>query len=340
MIASAVKGVFQDLQARAAGEAGGSDVGYFVEEQLNSSLRMFLGVSNEGKLALILVPKKSNVPPAPVRLASLSVDFGRQCGLISVSGTEMLRVTVIQCTSTESAQADVFASMCSSMLQSLAGSTTERDVASNIDAWAALFWQLQQRVDTDVVGICGELMVIAASGDPKSWVSAWHSNPNDVIDFEFQTPSLSVEVKAARSAKRLHTLSLMQSLGTGAHSQLLASVPVTFSQSGRTVASLVREVVDRLDGAALQLKLWDVLGATCGNSLDDVLARTVDVDAGIAGVRIFSMRDVPSPTIQEPLPPQVVRIQFSVDLTDIHGMSLSEFEAPYGFGPGQLGAPT
>jgi hypothetical protein len=332
MIASAVRGVFQDLQARAEGETGGSDVGYFVEEQFSSSLRMFLGVSNEGKLALILVPKKSNVPPAPVRLASLSVDFGRKCGLISVSGTEMLRVTVIQCISTESAQADVFASMCSSMLQSLAGSTTERDVASDIDAWAALFWQLQQSVDTDVVGICGELMVIAASGDPESWVSAWHSDPNNVIDFEFQTPSLSVEVKAARSTKRLHTLSLTQSFGTGARDPFLASVPVTFSQSGRTVASLVGEVADRLSDATLQLKLWDVLGATCGSSLDDVLARTLDVDTGIAGVRILAMGDVPVPIVQQPLPPQVVRVQFSVDVTEIHGMSANDFEAQYGFG--------
>ncbi|WP_172582890.1 PD-(D/E)XK motif protein [Subtercola boreus] len=317
MIHGDVLRVFDLLEGRAHNASEGTESGYFVEIARADRPGIYLGVSQAGEKTFIVTSEQSQVPPPPLRLASIAVDYGIECQLREATSSRLVRVTVIRCLANEPGIIDVFTAMCAVLANSFNDRVTEREVAEELRRWSTLFWRLQERVETDVVGISGELVAIAASPNPDLWISAWHSRPNDLLDFIFDEAQVSVEVKATRSGKRRHTFSLDQIQTTGSLSRYVASVPVQFAESGESLADLIREISDRLNNDTSRLKLWEALSQVCGAGLEDVLARKFDVLAAKAGLAFFSADDIPSPVVERPFPTGVSRVSFHVDLDGV-----------------------
>jgi hypothetical protein len=327
VIPSVVATVLNRLSERSEASAESTSDGYFVEPIEGSEGSRFFALSTHGEFAIVIKTQASKVPPAPVKLAAFNVDFGKECILIGNSSEEELRVTVVRCTTNERSLLDAFITMCGALADSLHIVSTEREVFDAVSHWSALFWRLQQRVDTDVVGLCGELVAIWSASNPDGWVQAWHARPNNLLDFEFQSSGCAVEVKATRSSKRQHTFGLEQVRGQPAERTFVASVPIFFVDSGMAVGDLVRDLLDRLLDDQSRHRLWDILSSTCGSGLEGVLSRTFDLGVAETGLRFYAASDIPTPVVELPLPRFVTQVKFAAILDDIPYVARAKMEA-------------
>lgn len=285
---------------------------------------VYFGSSLAGEPCLIVVAAPSQTPPPPLRLAGLTADYGVRSVLSEAAHEVTVRVSVVRCTATENAIIEVFAALCSGFIEGLAARPSEHELADELARWSGLFWRLAQRVDTDIVGLAGELIAIRSGKDTDRWVRAWHKNPNELIDFEFEDAGVTVEVKATRGSTRMHQISLAQLDVPHGEERFFASVLVEFGDGGLPIGEVVRELLDRLSDDGLRVVFWDVLARSCGSGLEDVLARRLHTEKAAASLAFFRADDLPAPRVELPLPPGVSSVKFISDFTNAEACSNPE----------------
>jgi hypothetical protein len=315
-----------DRLLRRAVEGGAPADGYVVESVDSTEGARLLGCSGSGEFALLVISTRSRPPQAPLRLAGLAADFGVNCMLNDGGSEREVRVSALRCTTTDKSVSDLFATVCVAVAAALSARPTEKDFADEIGRWSSLFWRLSQKVDTDVVGLAGELVVMSGSRVGDRWVEAWHVDPNELVDFDFPGCPLSVEVKATRGRTRQHPLSLAQAAALG-HGQFFASLHVEISDSGESVGDVVRDISDGLNSNGARLALWSVITRTCGEALDEILSRRFEVNKARASLRFYRADSVPAPTVELPLPKGVSRIKYTADFNEAIEVSRDEVEA-------------
>lgn len=303
----------QRLADRARTAEAGSDA-FLVESAGETHAFAFFGLSPHGEPCLIVLASPSQTPPPPIRLAGISVDHGIQAVLTEGTNDLAVRVSVVRCTSAEELSIEVFAALCTGFVQRFASRPTEQELSDEIARWSGMFWRLAQPVETDVVGLAGELITISSDNDVDRWVRAWHRTPNELIDFEFVEWGLAVEVKATRGRMRRHQISLSQLDVPDGERRYFASVLLEFGDGGTPLGDLVRELLDRLSDDELRVMLWDILARTCGKGLGDVLSRRVHLAKATESVAFFESADVPTPIVSRPLPDGVSSVKFTADL--------------------------
>ena len=305
---------FESLSARASN--GTVPAGGYVVEHFDTSKEfLYLGCSEEGELALVVATDVSLVPPRPLRLAALSADFGLNCALEDGGGLQIVRVSVLRCTASERSTGELFATVCGAIAESLSQPPSELEFADLIARWSSLFWRLGQRVETDVVGLAGELVVLRQAQNVDEWLQAWHAQPTDTLDFEFVPSRAAVEVKTTRGSERKHPVSLAQVAEPRLSNRFFASVLVQLNDSGELLGDIVRDIADRLDADASRLRLWDILTKTCGDGLSDTLMRRLDVDKAARSLAFFRAQDIPLPLVDQPIPAGVSAIKFTSDFS-------------------------
>lgn len=321
--AGLVVSAFDNLLERVTAGTVPTD-GYAIEHVDPSKEFLYLGCSQAGELAFIVVTTISTVPPSPLRLAALSADFGLNCELNDGNGVQTLRVSVLRCTAIERSTGELFATVCGALAESILRQPTEREFAELIARWSSLFWRIGQRVETDVVGLIGELIVLRQAREIETWVQAWHAQPTDVLDFDFVGSKVTVEVKATRGSERKHPVSLAQVAEPGLDDRLFASVLVEINDSGYLIADLVRGISDRLTTDKSRLLLWEILAKTCGQGLDDVLSRRIDVEKATWSLAFYRAKDIPIPLLEQPMPDGVSGLKFTSDFSLATRLSASE----------------
>ena len=106
------------------------------------------------------------------------------------------------------------------------------DIPARIAGFIELFRGLTRQVpDADVIGLWGELALIAYSRRPEVVAEAWHADPADVVDFELDDTRL--EVKTTRDPARTHWFSREQLAVAELSDVTLASLIAVASKSGR-----------------------------------------------------------------------------------------------------------
>ena len=317
---------FDSLLVRAS-DGAVPTAGYVVEHFDASKDFLYLGCAENGELALVVTTVMSRVPPRPLRLAALSADFGLNCELNDGSGPRSVRVSVLRCTGTELSTRELFATVCGALAESMSGPPSEIEFAELITQWSSLFWRIGQRVDTDVVGLAGELIVLRQSQNIDNWLNAWHAQPTDTLDFEFVESRASVEVKTTRGAQRKHPVSLEQVAEPRLNKRFFASVLVELNDSGDLLGDVVRDLADRLHSDTSRLRLWDILTKTCGEGLSGFLSRRLDVEKAVRSLAFFRARDIPLPLVNQPIPAGVSAIKFTSDFSLADEVSATDVDA-------------
>lgn len=295
---------------RTSANATAQAAGAFLAERVDSTSSLFLARSAEGESTLV-VASVGGSPIAPLRLAGLYADYGVDCTLIEPGQSTSLRATVIRNPRAASASADLFAALCASLIHVLPPNPTDEDVATEISRWSRLFWRLAQPATPELLGLAGELVVIAESNDIERWVSAWHRSPNDRFDFFFHRRDIAVEVKATSRDRRLHEISLSQIATVGEDGRFFVSLRIV--QGATPLGELVRTISERLSDSAV-IAFWDVLTQTCGAGLDEALKFSVDHSIARSTLRYYYASTVPRPEVSMPLPVGVTNVRFTSDL--------------------------
>ena len=145
-----------------------------------------------------------------------------------------------------------------------------------------------------LLGLIGELTVLAAAPNLELALRAWHTEGDDRYDFSWDSRRL--EVKATTSTVREHQFTSRQLPALHGIEVWVASVQIAEVEVGTTIAKLFEELAADLSVDAVK-KLSSVITQTAG--LPPGLLQTPIFDLGSTkrGVRLFVDHNVPTPLL-------------------------------------------
>lgn len=172
------------------------------------------------------------------------------------------------------------------------------DIPARIAGFVELFRGLaRQPPDANVVGLWGELALIAYSDRPEVLAQAWHVDPADVVDFEYE--GMRLEVKTTRDPARTHWFSRDQLAISSLAGVSVCSLVAVASKSGQTVGDL-------LDRAAQRLSRWPNLAEHVVAVASRYVGEAVETSdlrfehrPTLRSLRVIAFQDVPAVDVHD-----------------------------------------
>lgn len=249
----------------------------------------------------------------PIRLKNLDVRFSIFCYVdYCKSGWEKKKFTVIRCLRPDRETIHYFFSICETLVGIIGVNPNQNELASAVNQLAAIFRKLDKMPTGKVIGILGELLIIWQSSDPIQTISSWRVQ--DSARYDFSDGNFHLEVKAAAGSTRKHNFSYDQCNPQAGTLVLVASLFTERSPKGVTLAGLIVQIEERLNGDSDSLfKLHDTIATTLGSALPEALGFVFDLERSISSVRFFNVLDIPA--LREPLPFGIYQVRFTSDLS-------------------------
>lgn len=240
-------------------------------------------------------------------------DSGSRVGSGPAGGQAREEVlTVVTCTASEPQVQEYFLHVCETVVRIVGPIPTQSRIVEVVQRLIDLFQRITRPSSRSVVGLIGELYVIARSRDPAQAVRAWRSADNDHFDFALE--DLRLEVKASSERVRAHYLSAEQCQPPPGTVGVLASLFIEITGGGMSVQELLRAIEARLAANSdLVLKLQEIVAETLGQALPVALHIRFDERLAQASLQLYDLATVPG--IRENIPVEVTQVRFRADLS-------------------------
>lgn len=198
------------------------------------------------------------------------------------------------------------------------------DVERTLDGITTLFSALSRAPKQSVQGLWAELAIVAWAHSPGVAISTWHSEPTDIHDFALGAHRL--EVKSTLSNLREHHFRLDQLGATTIGETVIASLMLQQASHGVSVFDLVEQIGVLVGHEALE-RVETIVAESLGRDWREADADDVrfDLDATKQTLRFYRAGDVPS--VPQPLPVGIKRVQFVADLSNACELPLEEARA-------------
>jgi hypothetical protein len=184
-----------------------------------------------------------------------------------------------------------------------------------VDAIARLVEILQQLARPprrSIIGLYGELTVIAVSHDPIACLSAWRTDVDDRFDFSLADARL--EAKATSERTREHTFSFEQCTPPRGTHAIIASMFVEPNGGGQSVQGIIAEIISRVGSdQQARLKLQSTIANSLGSSLLSALSMCFDEALARSSLSFFDAHAIPA--IRTSIPAGVGHVRFRSDLS-------------------------
>lgn len=284
----------------------------FTAISLSTDRKDFLAKGSDGTpIFLLHDASKAQYCPS-VQFRYLTAQFHATCRVHTDDKDLQDQFALVSCDSTVTDLHEIFVRCFSAAIEELPTNSGTRELNNCIQKLVDLFRALSHPSGKDVLGLWGELYVIANSGNIVSAVASWHEDPFDRFDFSWEQGCL--EVKASMRAARLHTFALEQLMnptkGIGYVTSLLLQ-PLSGGLGLIDLANLIEKEVSH--SPMLKLKLWNNLAKALGGDFSEKLDKRFDISYAERNFIVYAMDDVPRP--EKPSDPRVVAIRFTADLT-------------------------
>ena len=287
------------------------DPGSYHVRQLPGSPVFYAGRDALGT-ATLLVRTVGAGRMVPLKLAGIEARFSVPCHVEEPSGVQRTEsLTVVMCLSHEREVEGYFAWVVDLLVSVLGPLPTSAAVASAINELVDLFQKLRRPPRKPVVGLIGELLVIASARNPSAAITAWRMDTDERYDFSAQ--NLRVESKASTTRSRSHFLSAEQADPPPGTVGLLASAFIEQASGGTSLAQFLDVIEARLPGHADVSRLRGIVADTLGVDLPGAFDWTFDLAGARSSLAWFDLRTVPA--IRAPVPLGVSGVRFVTDLS-------------------------
>jgi hypothetical protein len=164
-----------------------------------------------------------------------------------------------------------------------------------------------------VLGLFGELVVIATSKDPRALVDAWHVRVDE--KFDFAAAGSRLEVKTTTKGVREHMFGLRQLKPVPGADVRIASIMTTETSAGTSIGDLVTRVEAALGGDAdRQVKVHQQVAMTLGSDWPQYLSHSFDEVQAAQSLVVLDPLLVPQ--VEDP-PIEVVAVTLTVDCSHV-----------------------
>lgn len=295
--------------------------GYAARSIPGSTLH-FIGRDTEGFPVLMLGSRDTPHGLAPaMRLQAVEVQFAVLCQVSLPDGQRgEHKLSVMRCLSSDSELQRYFLKVAEAIVQLVGAAPAFTQVTGAVRRVVELFQRLSRPPTREIIGLYGELLIIAWSANAPDAMRAWRGDPT--ARFDFSIDDTRIDVKTSGRRVRAHNFSLDQCRPPPGTIGVFASIMVE-PGTGASLGDLLLKIEARLSGDAnLVMKLHDLVSESLGESLVEGLKSRYDDKAARASLRWFFSDDIPSPS--GPVPPAVSEVHFRSDLTTIDGRTRTE----------------
>lgn len=304
---SAVTGA--DLVSELKGVVPPAESGFSVRD-VPDSPGYKIGRGVYGVVALLTPPDP--MPEPPTRLRTLQLDPRVRVALEDRSGTSEAEHGLVQLTLEDDQLLEPFLGVAATIIRLLGSSPGPGEVSAGMRRLVKIF-ESQEAPRGSVLGLFGELLVIATASDAGALVDAWHARVDNRFDFADEGSRL--EVKTTTKDVREHMFGLRQLKPVAGAEVRIASLMTTETSAGTSIGDLVARVEGRLGGDPMrQVKVHQQVAATLGNDWVRYLSHSFDEVQAEATLLILDPALVPQ--VEEP-PPEVVSVTLAVDCSGV-----------------------
>jgi hypothetical protein len=271
----------------------------------DQSGRPALLIAQAGDFSADLQPQSElkHVSFWPTAFCEITTAIGRDSGLFAI----------VRWKNDDRTLQELFLDVLGNWIETLGQHPNAQVIRSGFVRLAQLFETLAEPRSTDVIGLWGELLVLACCSSPELLVRAWHVDIHELYDF--QAGKSLVEVKTTTEKIRRHDFSLQQlSPPTGTR---LVIVSVLLEETGDTisVAELAEIVKSQIDMPELRLRVDEVIAATLGQAWSELSRRRFNPITAALSLRFFSEEFIPC--VERDVPVEVSDVRFKVDLDGV-----------------------
>ncbi|KAF6674693.1 MULTISPECIES: PD-(D/E)XK motif protein [Pantoea] len=284
----------------------------FTAIPLSTYRKDFLAKGFDGT-PIFLLHDASKVHYSPgVKFRYLTAMFHATCKVHTEEKELYDQFALVSCDAAVTDLHEIFVRCFSAAIEELPINSGTRELNTCIQKLVDLFRSLSQPSGKDVLGLWGELYVIANSSNVVSAMTRWHENPFDRFDFSWEQGCL--EVKASMQSTRIHTFTLEQLMNPIQGIGYIVSLMLQPLSGGLGLIDLGNQIEMKLTNSpVLKQKLWNNLAKALGNDFSEKLDKRFDVSHAERNAIVFMMNDVPKP--EKPSDQRIISIRFTVDLT-------------------------
>jgi hypothetical protein len=158
-----------------------------------------LGKNYKGQPSILINTKKNNESVAPYRGMSIRLKFNINCKIHEEN--EKQNYTILSCISNDEQIIKIFLDICQTTISQLGKEPTPKEISEKTQMLIDLFKEMPNKLSS-IVGLWGELFLIASSKNITKCLEAWHQHAEDKYDFYDNNEAL--EVKCTTQTDRKH----------------------------------------------------------------------------------------------------------------------------------------
>ena len=283
----------------------------------------YLAKGKADEPVLLLRAQKRRVPRIPLGLRHVQVEFEVECAVVDRDAAEgFVTATFCRavCDPTAPGLHALFVHTLAGVVEGLPPNLTPGEVDGFFENAVELFRSFSSPAKTSVLGLWGELLVIAAAPDQNALLTGWHVTPEQTFDFTF--PGAHLEVKTTARNNRQHEFALAQLQGDLVPT-FVASIVVEQSDAGENVFELASAIQGSLTPYN-RAKLWKLLAQSVGSEAEGAGDIRYLRTAALNSLRFYDAAILPSPEISASTTQCISNVRFSLDIDRVGSLPVFE----------------
>ncbi|MBR8769884.1 PD-(D/E)XK motif protein [Porphyromonas levii] len=254
---------------------------------------------------------------ANIKLDLISVLFNQSCRLklrdILLEDNGVYTVVILKTNNPELGA--YFINIIGLVLSKIGDTPDSKVLITELNKLVELFRCLTNPSKKTIQGLWAELFVIEQSKDPEYLIKSWHSEINDIYDFNDGLNK--IEVKSTCNTTRKHHFSLKQLNPSDGAYLLICSVFVMSSGSGVTLFDLMKSIEKRVQALDLRFRLNEIISKTLGSDLEKAMDFYFDYQQALDSYQIYNYKEIPC--IENKLiPNELSNVHFECDITNVN----------------------
>ena len=267
-----------------------------------------LGKNYKGQPSILINTKKNNESVAPYRGMSIRLKFNINCKIHEEN--EKQNYTILSCISNDEQIIKIFLDICQTTISQLGKEPTPKEISEKTQMLIDLFKEMPNKLSS-IVGLWGELFLIASSKNITKCLEAWHQHAEDKYDFYDNNEAL--EVKCTTQTDRKHKFKHDQ-LVSNLKDHYVASIMISDDPNkGLSVVDLYEDIKKRckLDNLNNKLKkiFFKIVGKTPYEELNEY---RYSFDYSKKNLMYYKLKDISTLVNEDD---SVTDISYKVDLS-------------------------
>ena len=267
-----------------------------------------LGKNYKGQPSILINTKKNNESVAPYRGMSIRLKFNINCKIHEEN--EKQNYTILSCISNDEQIIKIFLDICQTTISQLGKEPTPKEISEKTQMLIDLFKEMPNKLSS-IVGLWGELFLIASSKNITKCLEAWHQHAEDKYDFYDNNEAL--EVKCTTQTDRKHKFKHDQ-LVSNLKDHYVASIMISDDPNkGLSVVDLYEDIKKRckLDNLNNKLKkiFFKIVGKTPYEELNEY---RYSFDYSKKNLMYYKLKDISTLVNKDD---SVTDISYKVDLS-------------------------